>query len=125
MGNKSIAKKEESAITPEIVDGKDLAVAERGLAELEALAKKAFPPKRIVSLIEDLCTAEDVSMTNRGERYVTPNWGARKSGVEKAMGILHYEHKESKYSNGAPSKIVIQVLQKAEPEHKPKKEEKS
>lgn len=116
---------ESKAVDAEIVElDRDIVAFDNNLKQLEILMNKTFPPDKINQLIMDLCTADDSVFTKDGDERKTPNWAARKAGLEKVMGVLKYAKKESVTSDNAPSKIIIQVHQQAAPEVKRVREKK-
>jgi hypothetical protein len=106
-------------VNPEIVEtGNAIRKLEAHVVELRELSLKRFPAKRIVKMVEDLCTANNVRMTKYGE-IETPDWEARKNGLDRVMAIGGFDKRESISQDRSPSKIIIQVLNTGTPNVKP------
>jgi len=92
--------------------------SDKSLNELERILQAEFPPERIRKLIVDLCEAEDVRMSKMGA-YATPNWDARKNGIDRVLNLLRYTKKEGRVIDGPPTKIVFQILNNTSAPHPP------
>lgn len=95
----------------EIVEAQaqDLISTADGLALLEVHLKEAFPQEKIRKLLEDLCGAEDIKMSKLGE-YRTPNWLARKNGLDRVLDLLRYKQVVETTGHRVPTKVVFNTI---------------
>lgn len=112
---------ENEVMPAEIVDkATELVRTEEGLAMLEKVLKETFTPEALKKMLLDLCQAEDIKMSKEGA-YTTPNWSARRDGLDRVMNVLGYGGKDENSGSGGggrlPSKIVFNIVQNA-PEKK-------
>lgn len=101
-------------LVPEVVDATDPVLVRTpppdGLTRFQAKIQEAFPLETLVGYVKDLCEAEDIRMSKRGEEFRTPNWDARKNGLDRALQVLGYRHKDEAPREAAPVQIVISVV---------------
>lgn len=67
---------------------------EEGLTKLERMLRDTFTEDKIVQYIGDLCEAEDIKMTKEGAEWRTPNWTARKEGLDRVLELLRIRKQE-------------------------------
>lgn len=102
--------------TPQEIEAKiigverDLEKTEKGLSQLEKTIQKHFTPEKIEALVVDLCTANDIKRDRNGEEYTTPNWEARKNGLDRVLGLLKYTKKDATPVDQGATKIVFQIV---------------
>ncbi len=84
----------------------ELVKSEKGLNQLERILNTQFTPEKIQKYIQDLCEAEDTRMTAAGP-ITTPNWEARKNGLDRVLSLLRYTKKDGFVEEKAPAKIVF------------------
>jgi hypothetical protein len=101
----------ETVSVAEIVEAqaKDLINTSEGLELLEKLLKETFPQPKIRDYIRDLCEAEDIKMSKMGP-YKTPNWRARKDGLDKVLDLLNFKRVVDMTGQRVPTKVVFNTI---------------
>lgn len=96
---------------PEILEAqtKGMISTSEGFELLEKLLRETFPQDRIKELINELCKAEDIKMSKAG-KYTTPNWRARREGLDRVIDLLNYTKTVDAVGRSLPTKVVFNTI---------------
>lgn len=101
----------DETLQAEIVETrKALDTVSKGLVQLEKVIEQHYTPEKIEQLVTDLCHANDVRRDKNGDEYRTPNWEARKNGLNYVLSLLRYTKKDATPVDQAATKIVFQIV---------------
>jgi hypothetical protein len=107
--NKQLQFKTPEDILEARADG--LISSEQGLVIFRQMVKDKFSDERIVSMIDELCRANDVNIDREGNISEVPNWSARTDGLDRVLKIMAYMGKDGKEIKiDHPTKVVFNVV---------------
>ncbi len=90
---------------------RDLVAIEKSIALLESELQKVATPQQVAKWILELCEANNLRVDSQGNQYKTPDWNARKGGLEMVMAQLNLQSKNQPVQKvTGDTKILIQVI---------------
>jgi hypothetical protein len=90
---------------------KDLITEEQGMVIFRQMVKGKFDNERIVTMLDDLCKASDVSVDKLGNLLERPDWQARRDGLDRVLKIMRYMGIDEKgFKIDHPTKVTFNVI---------------
>lgn len=83
----------------------------QGMVIFRQMVKGKFSDDRIVTMIDELCRANDVQMDREGNISEVPNWTARKDGLDRVLKIMSYMGQDGKeFKIDHPTKVIFNMV---------------